>query len=473
MSVSVSDICEVFFNLEEKYNLNYMQIHGCFAWQLIRMHLYYDITRKTEMFGAPQQKSLSLLDKVNTFLPFFKNSVLYNPFSGKYSKDILIFDHPRKVIFDGEYCDIYSKFLVDFLKEGYSFEVLESPYLNNHFTKKQDYIRYTDAVQLGSYVHKKFNRIDFSQEERELILKVQNELEAAFDIKLNILWMLEMHILNFEYDFKRYIDLFKKRKPKKVFVVVAYENHAIVAAAKHLGIEVVELQHGTITYYHLGYSYPEKTRQNGEIPYFPNKILSFGDYWMNEDMSPIGMENIIPVGFPYFEYQSKDFLELKAIDNQVLFISQGVIGKYMSGLALEFAKNNSDLKVIYKLHPGEYETWKENYPELVKASAFDNFEVIDNSEIPLYKLLAQSNYQVGAFSTAIYEGLMFNCKTFILDVPGVEYLDDLIQKGYVCKIQNADDLDENLRAFEPTDYDKNFFFKSLDTGLLRKVVCDG
>ena len=473
LMASVRDICEVFFNLEEKYNLNYHKIQDCYAWKLIRMHLYYDITRKTEMFGAPQQKSLSLLDKFSTFLPFFKNSILYNPFNGKYHKDIMIFDHPRKVIFNGEYCDIYSNFLVDFLSNDYSFEVLESPYLNHHYTQKQDYIRYTDAIQLGSYIHKKFNKIEFSQSEMDLISKVQDELEDAFDIKLNMSSMLKTHILNFQYDYKKYRELFEKRKPEKVFVVVAYENHPIVAAAKSLGIEVIELQHGTITDYHLGYSYPEKTRLGGEIPYFPDKILSFGDYWMNEKTSPISMENVIPIGFSYFESQSRDFIDINVVDNQILFISQGVIGKYLSGIAFELAKKRSDLKIIYKLHPGEYETWRQNYPELVEASDFDNFEVIDNSKIPLYKLFAESNYQVGAFSTAIYEGLMFNCKTFIVDVPGVEYLDDLIEKNYVFKISDIDDLSDNLNKFKPTEYDKNFFFKNLDKELLKRVIDNG
>lgn len=473
MSVSVRDICEAFFDLEEKYNLNYQEIQGCYAWQLIRMHLYYDITRKTQIFGAPQQKSLSLFDKVKTFLPFFKNSVFKNPFSGKYTKDILVFDHPRKVIFNGKYCDIYSKFLVDFLKDDYSFEVIESAYLNNHYTEPEDYIKYNDAIQLGSYVYKKFNKIEFSQSEMELISKVQNELESIFNIKLNIPWMMTTHILNFQYDFKKYVELFEKRKPKMVFVVVAYENHPVVAAAKHLGIEAIELQHGTITDYHLGYSYPEKTRLQGEIPYFPDKILSFGDYWMSEKTSPISQDNIVPVGFSYFEAQSKDFINLDSIPDQVLFISQGVIGKYLSKLAFEFAKNQNDLKIIYKLHPGEYETWRQNYPELVEASSFDNFTVIDNSEIPLYKLLAESTYQVGAFSTAIYEGLMFNCKTFILDVPGVEYLDDLVEENYVFKIGDASDLKDNLVDFKPRDYDKNFFFKSLDEKLLKSVIDNG
>ncbi|WP_458453582.1 sialyltransferase [Methanobrevibacter sp.] len=471
--VSVRDICDAFFNLEEKYDLNYQQIQGCYAWQLIRMHLYYDITRKTQLFGAPQQKSLSLFDKVNSFIPFFKNSLMHNPFSGKYTKDILIFDHPRKVIFDGEYCDIYSNFLVDLLKDDYSFEVLESPYLNKHLTKKQDYIKYTDRIDLGSYIHKKFNKIEFTQKEKELISTVQSELENTFDIKLNILWMLTTHILNFQYDFKKYVQLFKKRKPKMIFVVVSYENLAIVAAAKSLGIEVIELQHGTITDYHLGYSYPLKTRLNGEIPYFPDKILTFGDYWINEDTCPISMDNIISIGFSYFESQSKDYIGTKSSDNQVLFISQGVIGKYLSSIASEFAKFQNDFKIIYKLHPGEYMTWRENYPDLVEASKRDNFEVIDNSEIPLYELMSQSNIQVGAFSTAIYEGLMFNCKTFIVDVPGIEYLDDLIEKGYVFKIEDVEDLTDNIDDFKPTVYDKNFFFKSLDKQLLKSVIDNG
>jgi len=473
MSVSVSDICEAFFYLEEKYNLNYQEIQGCYAWQLIRMHLYYDITRKTQMFGAPQQKSLTIFDKIKSFTPFFKNSLINNPFSGKYRKDILIFDHPRKVIFDGEYCDIYSNFLVDLLKDSYSFEVLEAPYINQHFTKKQEYIKYTDRIELGSYIFKKFNKIEFTSQEKDLILKVQKELENTFDIKLNILWMLTTHILNFKHDFKKYVELFEKRKPKMIFVVVSYENLAIVAAAKSLGIEVIELQHGTITDYHLGYSYPKKTRLNGEIPYFPDKILTFGDYWVNENTCPISQENIVPIGFSYFEYQSKDYIGMESIDNQVLFISQGVIGKYLSQIAYEFAKSQGDFKIIYKLHPGEYATWRENYPELVEASNLDNFEVVDNSETPLYELMAKSSYQVGAFSTAIYEGLMFNCKTFIVDVPGIEYLNDLIEENYVFKIRDVNELMDNFNGFEPTDYDKNFFFKKFDKELLKSVIDNG
>ena len=201
--------------------------------------------------------------------------------------------------------------------------------------------------------------------------------------------------------------------------------------------------------------------------------MTFGDYWINEDTCPIYKENVIPIGFSYFESQSKDYIDMDSIGNQVLFISQGVIGKYLSQIAFQFAKVQKDFKIIYKLHPGEYATWRQNYPELVEASSFDNFEVIDSSEIPLYELMAKSSYQIGAFSTAIYEGLMFNCKTFIVDVPGTEYLNDLIENNYVFKIKCVDELMDNFDSFNPTDYDKNFLFKKLDKELLMSVIDNG
>ena len=468
--MDIEDICEIFFNLEEKYNLNYQKIQGCYPWQLVRVYLYYEITRRIGIFGSPQQKSLTSIDKIRSFIPFLKNSIKSNPLAGRYTKDFLIFDHPRKVLIDGEYKDIYSYFLVDYLDDS-SFEVLEAPYFNQHFTKEKEYIKYTDRIQLGSYIHKKLHKITFTKKEENLILTVKKELENQFNIKIDLENIFKNHILNFQYDYKLYTKLFKKRKPKKIFVVVAYENKAIVKAAKDLNIEVVELQHGTITDYHLGYSYPLKTRMNSDIAYFPDKILTFGDYWLSSKSSPILRENIIPIGFSYFESQSKDFINLKANDNQILFISQGVIGKELSKLAYEFARKMPDYRVIYKLHPGEYETWRVNYPELVND--LYNFIVIDDSKTQLYELFAKSKYQIGAFSTAIYEGLMFDCITFIVNIGGIEYLSDLIDEGYVMKINNITQLIDNLETFEPKEYNKDLFFKKLDKDLLKIVIENG
>lgn len=496
MTFTVKEICQKIWNLEEKYELNHKEIQGCYPWQLIRMYLYYEITRKTNVFESAQQSSLSLFDKINSFLPFLKNSISSNPLSGSENVDVLIFDHPRKVIFEDEYQDIYSYFLKDTLNQyGKSFETIESPYLNQHFRSneniKENHVRFNDRILLGSFIHKSRNRgkLPFTEDEKQLINTVKEELEAAFKIEIDLFRIMEDHILNFQYDYKKYIELLQKKNPKLVFLVVAYENKALVAACKKMNIEIIELQHGTISPYHLGYSYPENTRKFNdeikEIEYFPDKILSFGDYWKNACPFPIDSENIISMGFPYFEENSKTYMKIaenknneKTHEKQILFISQGVIGKYLSKLAYETASNINDsqnFKFIYKLHPGEYGTWRENYDYLTKAvDEFENFTVIDKSEPPLYELFAESHCQIGAFSTAIYEGLAFNCKTFIIDVPGVEYLDDLIDKDIVKKVKNSEELinyinNENISIQE---YDKDYFFKNFDETIFKNILSD-
>ena len=503
MTFTVKEICQNIWNLEEKYELNHRKIQDCYPWQLIRMYLYYEITRKTNVFESAQQSSLSLFDKVNTFLPFIKNSISSNPLSGKENVDALIFDHPRKVIFNDEYQDIYSYFLKDTLKEnGKSFETIESPYLNKHFRNneniKENNVKFNDRILLGSFIHKTRNRgkVPFREEEKAFINAIKSEIETVFNIEIDLFRIIEDHILNFQYDYRKYIELLEKRKPKQVFLVVAYENKALVAACKAKKIELIELQHGTISPYHLGYSYPENTRKINdeikEIKYFPDKILSFGDYWKSSSHFPIDEENIISMGFPYFEENSKTYIEIagnkdkETNQKQILFISQGVIGKYLSKLAYELANNlnqnemeendNADYAFIYKLHPGEYGTWRENYNYLTKAiDEFDNFTVIDKSEPPLYELFAKSNYQIGAFSTAIYEGLAFNCKTFIIDVPGVEYLDDLIDKNIVKKVKSSEELINYLKEdkdneIDLKEYDKDYFFKNYDRTIFKNIL---
>ncbi|SFL14685.1 hypothetical protein SAMN02910297_00007 [Methanobrevibacter olleyae] len=533
MAFTVKEICQNIWNLEEKYELNHKEIQDCYPWQLIRMYLYYEITRKTNLFESAQQSSLSLYNKITSLLPFIKNSILSNPLSGKENPDVLIFDHPRKVIFNDEYQDIYSYFLKDALNEyNKSFETIESPYLNQHFrndiNKKENNVKFNDRILLGSFIHKTRNRgkVPFTDKEKELINTVKEELESIFKIKLDLFRILEDHILNFQYDYKKYIELLEKRKAKFVFLVVAYENKALVAACKKMNIQIIELQHGTISPYHLGYSYPKNTMKfNDEIKkieYFPDKILSFGNYWKNASYYPLESDNIISIGFPYFEENSKNYIKIaknkgnksnnknnenennnnenNENEKQILFISQGVIGKYLSKLAYETANslnknnnkenktnntlnknnnkenktnNNQNYKFIYKLHPGEYGTWRENYEYLNKAvSKFDNFKVVYESQPPLYELFAKSDYQIGAFSTAIYEGLAFNCKTFIIDVPGVEYLDDLIDKNIVKKVKNSEELINYLKEekIDLKEYDKDFFFKNYDKTVFGEIL---
>ena len=289
MTFTVKEICERIWELEERYELNHMEIQGTYPWLIIRMYVYYEITRKTQVFESAQQASLSLFDKVKSFAPFIKNSLLNNPFSGG-KCDVLIFDHPRKVIFQNEYKDIYSYFLPQTLKEnGKSFEIVESPYLNKHFTsksyQKKNNVRFNDRILLGSFINKSRNRgkVPFTEDEKSRIDLLKNELETAFSIEIDLFRIIEDHILNFKYDYEKYLELLEKKQPKQVFLVVAYENKALVSACHEKNIEVIELQHGTISPYHLGYSYPKETcKKDGKYGFVDSQGNVVVDYIYDE-----------------------------------------------------------------------------------------------------------------------------------------------------------------------------------------------
>ncbi|MCL2116749.1 MAG: sialyltransferase [Methanobrevibacter sp.] len=475
---TVKEVCDIIFSLEKKYDLNHMEIQGVYVWQLVRFYVYLEISKKIEVLGSPQQGKVTLKDKILTFLPFVKNSLFSNPLSGKYHKDILIFDHPRRVIHNGEYKDIYSYFLIDDLNDGnsintgHSFEVIESPYLNKHYTKKENYIKYNDRILLGSYINKKLANLKLETFEINKIANLQKEIMLNFNIEIDLFNIIKNHILDFKYHYKQYDKLFKKRTPKYIFVVVAYENKSMIAAAKDNGIETIELQHGTIGKYHLGYHYPGSNDKN--LNYFPDKILSFGKYWNEVANYPIDKENIMAFGFHYLDETIEIYLDNEKKKNQILFISQGVIGEYLSEFAYNLARKleESDEKyeIIYKLHSGEYSTWQDNYSYLKKCEKLANFHIIDNNKTSLYELFSKSEYLIGVFSTAIYEGLLFNCKTFILDLPGSEHIDGLVEENYVKKIATVNEFIDLIANFKVNSYDKDFFFKKYDKSFLNNLI---
>jgi len=80
------------------------------------------------------------------------------------------------------------------------------------------------------------------------------------------------------------------------------------------------------------------------------------------------------------------------------------------------------------------------YPWLINA----NIKILDDSKTSLYNLFSESEIQVGVASTAVYEGLAFGLKTYILDVPGSEYFQPLIDAGQALKVGSAEEFINHL-----------------------------
>jgi len=241
--------------------------------------------------------------------------------------------------------------------------------------------------------------------------------------------------------------------PELLVLVVGYGRgmKVLIEMAKARDIPVVELQHGAgiVNPQHPGYHYPEAYPKQ----VFPDYVLTWGKFWSQNASLPIPSERVIVVGYPYLDARIERYDNIPQRD-QLLFISQGTVGEKLSQFAASCAADahiTSD--IVYKLHPGEADRWRDAYPWLLDSAV----TVIDGQSPPLYELFAKSRAQVGVGSTAVYEGLYFGLETYVYDIDGASTLMPLVDAGAAEVINSVDALAARLGRGADT-FDREYYF---------------
>lgn len=427
--ITSKQLCQIFWSLEARFNALDFKVAGVKAWQLSRMTLYYTIAQK---YGVEEQgrNKLSNLQKLQSLINYIKNSFIRNPFCKK-KCDVVIVSHPQSRIVNEEAIDIYTKYLIDDLRENkVDYLELESVYLGEHQRSPNNNVVYIDFVDLVSRVFKAFYFFNLDEKETVFLNEINKLLSDSFNMKIDVTNIILNNIKDYKIRYYLYLKLFKKLKPKVLYIVVSYGRGAIIKAAKDSNIKVIELQHGTFSDYHLGYSFPNRKE---ELDYFPHEFLVWSQYWKDLVKFPIPHESVKVKKFEYLEKNKENYQNMDKLD-QIVVLSQGNIGNLLASLILEKLEIFNGKKIIYKLHPGEYGRSK-NYAALQKlVKLHKNIEVVE--DIDLYKLLATSQYQLGVNSTALYEGVEFGCKTILFDTSGIEYMDRFIIFYNLKKVDN-------------------------------------
>jgi hypothetical protein len=432
---------EKFLYLEDELDLFDIKIVGVYFWERMRLELFYHILERSGVSGQHYTEKKGRFNRlVKTGILSIGNFLLKNPYLTT-KKEVLFFGHQRrKLDEDGKWEDLYCDPIIENL--NYSYVLIEAYNINTHLKPvKTKNIRYLDFIVFLSFMRRllRIDRISFSEEESKMLLNIQKEIESVFKIKIDLLKLCKDRLLkrkSYLWLFKR---LLKRIKPRIVILVVSYSPIAeiLCEVCKTLMIPTVELQHGVISRFHNGYSYPgPKRKKRVFVDYF----FGFGDFWKNSIEFPISKERIFSLGFPYLEKEIKRNLGVTK-KRQILFISAGDIGIPLSKFAFELSnRDQHNYTIVYKLHPGEYNQWKRNYPWLVKS----NIKVVDNDYISLYQFLAESEVQIGVASTVIYEGLKHGLRTFLVSLPGIEYMEYLIKEGIVEVVISVDEFLEAL-----------------------------
>jgi hypothetical protein len=440
-----------------------LQIDDILIWERIRERVWREIRKEnTKMEEAHTQIESSRMDYIKGGMLFAKNLVSRNPFFS-HSADILFVGHSRrKKEGDGKWWDIYCDPIHEYC--DYDYVHFEFDHLLTHYTPaKTENIRYLDIIKYGKTIQRLLGikKPTISETTEERLKTIEVEINRRFDSKIDFTELVQRQLYRRRTQLSLYQYLFSRIDPDVVVIVVSYGKMVIIEACKKLDIPVVELQHGVIDENDFAYSF----RGSRDKKVFPDYLFVWGDFWKEAADFPIPDERVVPVGNPYLERSLEKYKNIMA-QEQILFISQGTIGKQLSQFAVEVHEHpDITCDIVYKLHPGEYDRWENQYPWLIDT----DFEVVDDPERGLYPLFAESTVQIGVYSTAIYEGLAFELDTYLYDCDGVRQLQPLINNNIVDLVSSVDEFLAALQ--EPSrNFDKNQFFEPDAADRICKVL---
>ena len=435
-----NEVLQRFETIEKELSLDESLIQGVPWWDRLRNHLFLELLTELGLKETlKKNKTFSFWNifkkKISIIIYILKN--LIKLFSSKsplwMSKNSnIILGHPRRKFEDGAYIDIYTDPFIDLFPKSISFSVIERDEGNDHLTPaKTKHLFYGEALYNIANIISKFRRINFNQNDLQNISVLEKILYSEFSYKVDINKKVEeviKHWLGF-YPVMRFF--FKIKKPKTLFIVVSHTQEATIAAAKSLGITTIELQHGSPVRGKLNYDYTSGIKKKS----FPDFFLSHGEYWSSNCKFPLSENKIISFGNPYLYNKINSYSHIKK-ENRIVIVSQGtqILARFAQDLSRQFSKK---IIVEYKPHPREFYEKEPNYfTELRNAGV-----VISDKRADLYEIFAKSRWQVGIYSTALYEGLYFGTACFILNTSGSERVKSLIELDLARLISSPKDID--------------------------------
>lgn len=443
----VREVCDVLWDVEEDHDLLNWRVAGVYPWPLLRMPIYYAITQQRGFFTDPHPAKTETTEKFEapsaaqdvwrTLQVRARRSQGGRTFWMRWlpgiGRDVLV-THSRKL--GG--IDVYTEAVARELGRN-SLIVDRVP------ASKPAGLDLRSVLELNRNWMKKFQQPEITQADRDKIIEVTKALSVKLGVDLSeFVESFDHRVTLLARQSASYARFFTLAKTRRLFVTDSYFSTALLAGARAAGVRIIELQHGFISRYHLGYSYPR-----GQIsPYMADELWTFGQYWIDETPFPKTVKTKI-IGAPYVKKLAAAF-KSERVSHRVVFTSQGAIGEQLLPLALSAARALPDRQVIFRLHPSEklsdFERLCDDAGEIPT-----NFE-LSAREPNIFALLASADTQVGVFSTTLLEGMALGCKTAIVALPGFEYMQAVVERGDASIAQTQDGVvDAILTARECQD----------------------
>ncbi len=413
---SLKNITEKFEKIENNLNLWDIEEKGLYLWPYFRFSIYTQLLTKIGIYqDAHPILRVSKIKKIFRLIKrLFSKSIKNDAFiKGNDCKAILVLEHPRRIIGENDILiDPYSdKISQKYIDNGYKVLKIERPYENN-FSNIEGKAKYNlNSIFLIFCMFK----TSISKKNAKLLNDFSFSLQKEFNCYFDITIMFKKYLTKQYAEYLVFKKLFKKVSFEKAYSVIYYSHPGFIHACNSSKVPVCEIQHGTIYDTHLGYRIEETFKHKKALP---NTISLLGNKWLHFLRMPDFVQtNLLEDNI--FKNSIRSIYTKVRLNKEILFISQGTIGKDMFEYAKKLANSLRDYQISFKLHPSEK---TEDY-----IFSSDNLNIYKRNA-SLQELQKRCLLQVGVYSTALLEGVSAGIKTILLDLPGSEHFYSLVDK---------------------------------------------
>ena len=444
-----SEFLEKIFELEKKHSLfESTTSEGIHWWDVVRYSVYIELlfltVRKPSPKAAGEKKSRVRL----LHLLFQDIKYLFNSRNRKITT--FFATQPRSIDKNGFSVDLISQDCLSIVKSQ-SF-IIDG--LQTGCTKERSYNN--AALLLFRKLFKLTAKKNFLNTDINSILNKEFNVDFDFEGKINIL------LDAYKADRLYYNQLLSFIKPRIVLFTATGGEKGLMAAAKALGIETAELQHGQANRYHLYYTYPEGVKYSNNLT-IPDTFLSFSEHWHTVNYP---VKSKISIGNSLFNNMTNSKVSIKR--DSFLVISSELYASDLIPLIQSLVKTHRDVPVIFKLHPQQQQYEIEATKQAFLGSA--NVKII-STEKTTPELLNQATAVIAIQSTVVYEALQLGVKVFLYAKQDFESHDDVFNNPNVFIVNKAEDIINKVTApFVKIDQDD--FFMAFDKDKLINFLDD-
>jgi hypothetical protein len=437
MKKEFSEKFNQFINIQNENNLLDLQIDDVFIWRLIRSQLFTTILEKEQVVFKPENKSMSILQRVKSSITGAVNLVI-TPEKWKQAPQLA--QNLRITLID--IVNIIPSIILTarLLLKGTTKPVLVSAFIRDigagHKITRPIEEKYEgqclllDKPSAGLFATHRLDtralnvisRRFFKGQIKENIDNITDKISQAYNLdRKTVNRLITKQLKAFKAHEAVFLYLFRKSKFEKIYLCWNRYYMPLLSAAKKAGIETLEFQHGTITPYHIMYSW----QGYEHVAYSPDKLLCFGPSWPQESNLA---KNISPtiIGAPHLEAAQLKHKHVKREADRVVIFSQNLIGIELLKFSIEVARLRHDLQFVFKPHPAEHYI---DITQYIENEIPDNYTITTSTD-DSYKLMASATYQIGVSSTTLNEGMVFGNRIIVVPLSSWEYLESAINNGH-------------------------------------------